>query len=187
MNALENIERSLEQLSHNLRGGASPHGLQPRDVLHAILSSLEENRVEGLDHKLYAPNAYTVQLNLDDEERGRLLPFLGHEELEASIQRYCQEHKYNLRGPLCLDVVDAGITAQDADYPADLDPRGTRPKARPASARKVIVHSRFNVPPSWDSELASQFLTPAGPPAPMSDHDMDRRSPPTYAGSVNRS
>src|SRR5689334_11020684 len=82
MNALENIERTLEELGQNLRGGTSMHGLQPKDVLHAVLTALEENRVEGLDHKLYAPNAYTVQLNLDDEERARLLPFLGHEELE---------------------------------------------------------------------------------------------------------
>ena len=50
MNALDNIERSLEEWGHNLRGGTSSHGLQPRDVLHTVLSSMEENRVEGLDH-----------------------------------------------------------------------------------------------------------------------------------------
>src|SRR4051812_36577366 len=163
MNALENIERTLEELGQNLRGGNSGHGLQPRDVLHAVLGSLEENRVEGLDHKLYAPNAYTVQLNLDDEERARLLPFLGHEELEAAIQRYCQERKYNFRGPLTIEVVDAGVLepAPEPDYPADLDPRGTRPKARPAAPRKVIVHSRFNVPATTD--LASQFVLPTEP------------------------
>ena len=183
MNAIENIERTLEELGQNLRGGASTQGLQPRDVLHAVLSSLEENRVEGLDHKIYAPNAYTVQLYLNDEERSRLLPFLGHEELEASIQRYCQERKYNFRGPLALEVIEAGITAQEVDYPPNLDPRGTRPNARSGGPKKVIVHSRFNVPPAWDSELARQFVTPTTP-MPMTDHDVDRRNPPTYADST---
>ncbi len=184
MNALENIERALEELGQNLRGGASTHGLQPRDVLHAVLSSLEENRVEGLDHKVYAPNAFTVQLNLDEEERSRLLPFLGHEELEASIQRYCQERKYHFRGPLALEVVDAGVSLQELNDPPALDPRGNHPHAHTTGPTKVVVHSRFNVPPSWGTELAQQFVTPPAQPVPTPERDMERRSPPTFADST---
>ena len=182
MNALENIERALEELGHNLRGGAPTTGLQPKDVLHSVLNSLEENRIEGLDHKIYAPNAYTVQLYLDDEERSRLLPFLGHEELEAGIQRYCQERKYHFRGPLALVVVDAGLITRQTDYTADLDPRGARPHARQADdPKKAVVISRFDVPATAESELASQFAAPALELMPLTDHDLDRRSPPTYA------
>ncbi len=182
MNALENIERTLEELGHNLRGDSHTSGLQPKDVLDSVLNSLEENRVEGLDHKIYAPNIYTVQLYLNDDERSRLLPFLGHEELEAGIQRYCQERKYHFRGPLALEVVDAGPITRQTDYAADLDPRGARPHARPADdPKKAMVISRFDVPATAETELSSQFAAPAPEPIPLTDHDLDRRSPPTYA------
>src|SRR5437016_4662905 len=108
MNAIERVDKALEPLAQNLRGGPSTGhstGLQPRDALHRILAALEDNRVEGLDHKIYAPNHYTVELNFNDEERQRLLPFLGRDELEAAIQRYCQEHKYGFRGPLELQIM----------------------------------------------------------------------------------
>src|SRR5579872_2282681 len=105
MSILENIDRTLEEWGQHLRGGSAPaHGLQPRDVLRHVLAALEDNRVEGLDHKIYAPNVFMVSLNLDDEERSRLMPFLGHEELEAAIQRYCQERKYQFRGALQVQL-----------------------------------------------------------------------------------
>jgi hypothetical protein len=180
MNALDNIERTLEEWGQNLRGGGtSTQGLQPRDVLHTVLESLEQNRVEGLDHKIYAPNNYTVELRLDDEERARLMPFLGHEELEAAIQRYCQERKYHFRGPVALQVLEAGPAQA---YAPELHPRGTHVSApAPVEAKKVAVQSRFDVPQNWDSDLANQFATPADGVFPATEHDLSRRDFPTYA------
>lgn len=190
MNALDNIERTLEEWGQSLRGGGgtnvATHGLQPRDVLHAVLTTLEENRVEGLDHKIYAPNDYTVQLNLDDEERSRLLPFLGADELEAAVQRFCQERKYNFRGPLALQVVDAGIVRVEEDYPSSLDPRGARPTTEGTVLKKVLVMARFNVPQIRETELSRQFALPATPPPAVTDHDVERRTPPTFAESPYR-
>ena len=166
MNAIENIERTLEELGQSLRGGGAAHvnGLQPRDVLHTVLESLEEHRIEGLDHKIYAPNAYTVQLALDDEERSRLLPFLGHEELEASIQRYCQERKYHFRGPLALKVVNTNVAeAAESEAVPNLDPRGTRPVLRSEAATKVRVLSQFDVPQTSAPEMNSQVITIPSP------------------------
>jgi hypothetical protein len=184
MNALDNIERTLEEWGQNLRGGTSAHGLQPRDVLHAVLASLEHNRVEGLDHKMYAPNAYTVELHLDEEERARLLPFIGNEDLEAAIERYCGEHKYQFRGPLSLQVVDAGPSPV---YPPEGETPRPAESAQTYAARKVVVQSRFDVSQaqsrSWDPELARQFVTPDGTSYPASEHDLQRRDVPTYAGS----
>lgn len=179
MNALENIERTLEEWGQQLRGGTSTHGLQPRDVLRAVLTSLEANRVEGLDHKMYAPNAYTVYLNLDDEERSRLMPFLGHEELEAAIERYCGERKYQFRGALGLQVVEGPLTS-------DLTSPDEQHTSRSAEAKKIDVQSRFDVSQmdsqTYDSELARQFVTPTDSVRTLSNSESVRSDPPTYAG-----
>ena len=184
MNALDNIERTLEEWGQNLRGGTSTQGLQPRDVLHTLLSSLEAERVEGLDHKIYAPNAYTIELHLNEEERSRLLPFLGHEELEASVQHYCQEHKYQFRGPLSLQVMDSGYVGHEAAYSASAGASGAHPATE---TKKVVVHSRFDVPQNWnaDADRTYQAATPIA--VPISDHDMDRREIPSAPTRVYRS
>lgn len=162
MNAIERIDQALEQWAQNLRGGASPGqstGLQPRDVLHRILAALEDNKVEGLDHKVYAPNNYIVELNFNDEERQRLLPFLGRDELEGAIQRYCQEHKYGFRGPLELQMLSAPPSAQpyiphreqniDAPYPgtpvAENPPAGYNPPTSDPMHNKVQVRATYHV------------------------------------------
>lgn len=181
MNAINNIERTLEEWGQNLRGGTSAHGLQPKDVLQTVLKSLEANRVEGLDHRIYAPNSYTVELRLEEEERSRLLPFVNRDELEDAIQRYCQERKYHFRGPLALQVVEAPASAT-ADYPQETNSADTRDGSSSVD-KKVVVQSRFDVPKDWDSDLARQFVMPAGHSA--SEHDAQRRetsvgSPPTY-------
>ncbi len=185
MNALDNIERTLEEWGQNLRGGTAPHGLQPRDVLRAVLESLEHNRVEGLDHRVYAPNAYTVQLYLDEEERSRLLPFVGREELEAAVQRYCDSHKYQFRGPLAIQVAESSWDAAPTAPADDVLPRDGNIIVEEA-ATKTIIQSRFDVIPNWDSDLARQFVLPPDSGATRSDHDIQRRDIPTYAGSSRR-
>ena len=193
MNALENIERTLEEWGQNLRGGSSVSGMQPRDVLKAVLSSLEADRVEGLDHKIYAPNAYTVELHLNEEERSRMLPFLGREELEAAIQRYCQERKYQFRGPLALQVVDAGFTGLQASHGGATDAVDST-RHRTEGEHKVVVHSRFDVPQGWQpnaqpmtqaTEMSPvQSMSPMQPITTTSDHDIDRRDIPSSSARV---
>jgi hypothetical protein len=168
----------LEQWGENLRGNThTGHGMQPRDVLRAVLHSLEQNRVEGLDHKLYAPNNYRIEMRLDPEETARLLPFTGEDELRRAIERYCQERKYLFRGPLTVQV----MTTQSLP----IDPSADSPavKRNPAEpyADKVIVHSGFEGAQAMgDSGTYAPVTAPrqAMPPdysRPASDHDLSRR------------
>jgi hypothetical protein len=166
MNAIERIDKALEQWAQNLRGGqpqAQHQGLQPKDVLHRVLAALEDNRVEGLDHKTYAPNHYTVQLNFDDEERQRLLPFLGREELEGAVHRYCEEHKYNLRGPLEMKItsgaapvsvshreqnsetLSAEASASESQNAKVYPPEGQTPTKNDLLRQKVQVYCTYDV------------------------------------------
>jgi hypothetical protein len=144
MNTIERINAALEDWVDSLRGGHQPRGqhttgLQPKDVLRKILAALEENRVEGLDNKQYVPNLYAIELTLEDpEEKGRLLPFLGKEELAAAIERYCEQHQYILRGPL-------EITLMEAARPASTDPNAPSPQE---PRERVVVHCRFDIPPT---------------------------------------
>ncbi len=152
MNAIERIDRALDQWAQSLRGHTPGPGLQPKDVLHRILHTLEENRIEGLDNQLYAPNAYEVILHLAPEEQQRLLPFLGREELEAAITRYCQEHKYHFRGPLTVQVREEPF-----------------PRTAPETAQdKVQVVCRYQVSESYmeeaDADQAKIYPLPTSAP-----------------------
>jgi len=176
MNALDNIERTLEEWGQNLRGNThAGHGMQPRDVLRAVLSSLEKNRVEGLDHKLYAPNEYRVELRLDPEETSRLMPFTGDAELKDAIERYCRERKYQFRGPLNVHVttthaipMNPGITSK-TEVASAADPY----------ADKVSVHSGFEGAQAsghsidWNAVPTAQFDTPTDQPRLISEQALE--------------
>ena len=159
MSILESIDRTLTEWGQNLRGGAAStsHGMQPRDVLRHVLAALEDNRVEGLDHNIYAPNVFLVSLNLEEEERSRLLPFITHEELEAAIQRYCQERKYQFRGALQVQLRE-GFSPQNVfqSIPANPDSatEQSHNAARDPYANKIEVQTRYfitdNVPEAGD-------------------------------------
>lgn len=158
MNAIDRINRSLEEWFDSLHTGRSaPHatGMQPKDVLRHILSALEENRVEGLDNKQYAPNAYEVELYLDDpEEKGRLLPFLSKEEIAAAIGRYCQQHQYTLRGPLEISLSEAARPMQETALATEAN--GTRTAA---PREKVHVRCRYDVSPAEEAAFESRSDT----------------------------
>jgi len=178
MNALDNIERTLEEWGQNLRGNThTGHGMQPRDVLKAVLNSLEKNRVEGLDHKLYAPNNYRIELRLDPEETYRLLPFTGDAEIKAAIERYCQERKYQFRGPLAVQV----MTTQAIPVNPGIEPRNGASGPADPYADKVMVHSGFdgaqavNHSIEWSASPAAQYDAPADYPQTVSEHQLDRQ------------
>ena len=180
MNAIDNIERTLEQWGENLRGNTSTgHGMQPRDVLKAVLNSLEQNRVEGLDHKLYAPNNYRVELRLDPDEAARLTPFTGEAELRGAIERYCQEKKYQFRGPLAVQV----MTSQSVPMNPGIEPRSASQRSADPFAGKVVVHSGFDGAqatndPAWSGTPAAQFDVPVDYTQTISEHDIERRDVP---------
>jgi len=181
MNALDNIERTLEQWGENLRGNThTGHGMQPRDVLRAVLHSLEQNRVEGLDHKLYAPNNYRIDLRLDSDETSRLMPFTGEPELKSAIERYCQEKKYLFRGPLTLQV----MTSQALPVNPGVAPRAQGERPAEAYADKVAVHSGFDgaLPADWTSAPQARYDVPVDYSRTVSDHDVERRDLPPMAG-----
>jgi len=178
MNALDNIERTLEQWSESLRGSTHVgHGMQPRDVLRAVLHSLEQNRVEGLDHKLYAPNNYRIEMRLDPEETARLLPFTSEDELRRAVERYCQERKYLLRGPLTVQV----MTTQSIPMNPGIDASAAKHNPADPYADKVIVHSGFGgAQPLGDASAYSPVTAQRQPmppdySRPASDHDLSRR------------
>jgi hypothetical protein len=184
MNALDNIERTLEEWGQNLRGNTQTgHGMQPRDVLRAVLHSLEQNRVEGLDHKLYAPNNYRIEMRLDPEETARLLPFTSEDELRNAIERYCRERKYQFRGPLTVQV----MTTQSLPTNTGVNSATVKPGQAAPYADKVIVHSGFEgAQPAGDSSAytaaTSQFDVPVDYSRSASDHDLEGRNLPPLAG-----
>jgi len=178
MNAIDNIERTLEEWGQNLRGEThTAHGMQPRDVLKAVLSSLEKNRVEGLDHKQYAPNQYRVEMRLDPEESSRLAPFTGEAELRAAIERYCHEKKYLLRGPLVVQV----MMAQSLPMNQGIEPAAVRRSQADPYAEKVIVHSGFegaqasDAAGAWSATQPPVYNMPVSDNRVPSEHDLGRR------------
>lgn len=164
MNTIEKIDRAIEDWVHNLRGSFSDSTLQPKDVLHTILQELEANRIEGLDNQFYAPNYYVIELHLDDEERARLLPFIGREDLETAIRAYCEKHKYLFRGPLELRVVAEPQRLREERLALESDEEPTEEKEKIRVVSRFEVNEQATVPPAlntmdWE---APEPLQPAG-------------------------
>lgn len=79
--------------------------LRPKDVLRKIICSMEDNRKEGLDNRVYVPNKYILQIAFEsDEEREYLLAFLDKDELETALRKYLAQNNYFLRGPLDFTI-----------------------------------------------------------------------------------
>lgn len=103
MDLLEKINRSFASWYEGLFGGSDD--VRPRDILRRILTALEDNRKEGFDNRVYVPNQYVLEINVDDEEEKEyLLSFLERDELEAAIRRYCQQNHYHIRGALDFTI-----------------------------------------------------------------------------------
>ncbi len=159
MDLLEKINRSFGQWYEGLFGGSDD--VRPKDILRRILAAMEDNRKEGFDNKIYVPNQYILEINVqDEEEKEYLLSFLNKDELEAAVRRYCQQNQYHIRGALDFTVREAEPGAEDiADVDRKqekvrvrcrYDSRVTAPPARPASPavedRTVakVPHSHFD-------------------------------------------
>ena len=104
--------------------------------------------------KSYARLSQTIDIF---RERSRLLPFITHEELEAAIQRYCQERKYQFRGALQVQLRE-GFSPQNVfqSIPANPDSatEQSHNAARDPYANKIEVQTRYfitdNVPEAGD-------------------------------------
>jgi pSer/pThr/pTyr-binding forkhead associated (FHA) protein len=103
MDLLEKINRSFGTWYEGLFGGTDD--VRPKDILRKILSAMEDHRKEGFDNRVYVPNQYILEIDVnDEEEKEYLLSFLDRDELEAAIRRYCQQNHYHIRGSLDFTV-----------------------------------------------------------------------------------
>ena len=105
MDVFERLNRKFGAWYEGLFGGGESADLRPRDILRRILAAMEDGRREGLDGKVYVPNAYTLQIAVEsDDERHYLRTFLNAEELAAAVRRSVEQHGYLVRGPLVFTV-----------------------------------------------------------------------------------
>ena len=113
MELFEKINRAFGGWYEGLFG--SGDDVRPKDVLRRILTTLEENRKEGFDSKVYVPNQYILEITVNDpEEKEYLLSFLDREELESVVRRYCQQNNFHIRGALDFTIKEV---AYDPEKP----------------------------------------------------------------------
>ncbi len=111
MDVVESLSQRFGDWYENLLGGNSSSELRPKDILRKILRTLDDNRSEGIDGRVYVPNRYILELNLpNDDERDFLLSFIDEDELATVINRYIEEKDYSLRGPIGFTINSAAIT-----------------------------------------------------------------------------
>ncbi len=145
MDLLEKINRSFGAWYEGLFGGTDD--VRPKDILRKILSAMENNRKEGFDSKVYVPNQYILEINVEDEEEKEyLLSFLNKDELEAAIRRYCQQNHYHIRGTLDFTVKEVD------ESEAVIDRKGEKVRVRCRYDSKVTAPetpappSKVNIP-----------------------------------------
>lgn len=146
MDFLERLNRRFGSWYDGLFGGLdSPDAaLRPKEILRRILSAMENNRREGLDNKIYVPNAYTLRLKIaSDDERDYLKSFIKADELASVVVNTIRSHGYHTRGDLSFVIEEA-----DANTP---------------QTERVQVVCRFD--DSVRSE--AQSPSPSVPPAPV--------------------
>ena len=152
MDMMEKINRSFATWYEGLFGGGNDD-VRPKDVLRRILAALEDHRKEGFDNRVYVPNQYILEINVqDEEEKSYLLSFLNREELETAIRRHCKQNNYVIRGRLDFTVREA-------------DPEeGETPESR-KRLEKVRVRCRYS---NAQSDLAAPVQSAASPDAERS-------------------
>ncbi len=110
MDLLEQLNRRFGSWYEGLFGGADAvdSELRPKDILRRILAAMEDGRREGLDGKIYVPNAYTLRIAVtSDAERDYLRAFLNAEELATAVARAISQHGYRTRGALLFVIEEA--------------------------------------------------------------------------------
>ena len=105
MDVIERLNRKFGAWYEGLFGASSDRDLRPRDILHRLISAMEDDRREGLDGQVYVPNVYTLQIAVsDDDERDYLRTFLSAEDLSAAVQRAIDQHGYRVKGGLSFQI-----------------------------------------------------------------------------------
>lgn len=161
MDLLEKINRSFGTWYEGLFGGAG-NDVRPKDILRRILATLEDNRKEGFDNRVYVPNHYVLEINVHDaEEKEYLLSFLDRGELETAIRRYCQQNHYHIRGALHFEIKEV----EDLEFDARQD----------KSKDKIRIRCRYQARPN---ELAGNA---AANPAPGVPATSSHQTPPNAA------
>jgi len=106
MDVKEKWSRRLADWYERLRGERTPD-LRPRDVLHRIVETLEDQAREGLDGAVYVPNVIVVRVGVhDDDERAYVQAFMDGNELASAIESELIALGYGTRGPLRVTVED---------------------------------------------------------------------------------
>src|SRR4028118_836795 len=118
MDVIERLNRKFGAWYEGLFGASSDRDLRPRDILHRLISAMEDARREGLDGQVYVPNVYTLQIAVtDDDERDYLRTFLSADDLSAAVQRAIDQHGYRVKGGLSFQIEEVsspeGITGAD--------------------------------------------------------------------------
>jgi pSer/pThr/pTyr-binding forkhead associated (FHA) protein len=150
MDLFEKINRSFGQWYEGLFGGSDD--VRPKDILRRILAAMEDNRKEGFDSKIYVPNQYILEINVqDEEEKEYLLSFLNKDELEAAVRKYCQQNQYHIRGALDFTVREADADSDSAD--ADKKPEKVRVRCR-YDTRVTAPPARYAPEPPEDRTVA---------------------------------
>ena len=150
MDLFEKINRSFGQWYEGLFGGADD--VRPKDILRRILAAMEDNRKEGFDSKVYVPNQYILEINVqDEEEKEYLLSFLNKDELEAAVRKYCQQNQYHIRGALDFTVREADPASDGGD--ADRKPEKVRVRCR-YDTRVTAPPARVAAEPAEDRTVA---------------------------------
>ena len=98
--------RRLADWYDRLRGERD-QALRPRDVLAALVDSLESMAREGLDGAQYVPNRIVVRVGVsDDDERAYVRALVDGPELAAALESELVALGYGTRGPLWVTVED---------------------------------------------------------------------------------
>lgn len=114
MDVIERLNRKFGAWYEGLFGTSSDRDLRPRDILHRLVSAMEDARREGLDGQVYVPNVYTLQIAVSDEdERDYLRTFLNAEDLASAVQRTIEQHGYKVKGALSFQIEEVEETPVD--------------------------------------------------------------------------
>jgi pSer/pThr/pTyr-binding forkhead associated (FHA) protein len=135
MDLMERIHRTFGSWYEGLFGAEDE--IRPKEVMRRILSTVEQNRKEGVDNKVYVPNQIVLEICVpDEEEREFLYSFLDCGELAESIRRYCSQNGYHIRGELEISLKEI---SSETETPKD----------------KIRIRCRFSARQKQSSAIAA--------------------------------
>ncbi|MES2463340.1 MAG: FhaA domain-containing protein [Armatimonadota bacterium] len=155
MDVIERLNRKFGAWYEGLFGASSDRDLRPRDILHRLISAMEDARREGLDGQVYVPNVYTLQIAVtDDDERDYLRTFLSADDLSDAVQRAIDQHGYRVKGGLSFQIEEI-----------------------PAAAGATGVE-RVRIRPRFDTSIAPSANAVPSPPPPAASPSLPNRRKP---------